>query len=126
MMRAYLVTGAESSGSRYLVRLLCGAGCAGRGDHVQPYDGPEATVHVPQPRPLRIALHRSVPHGGIWPDLEGIVASLWQQGYTTTALVMVRDQQVTEESQVKNRHVADRARAAAQAHMAHRAILAAV
>lgn len=103
-MRAYLVCGPESSGNCYLTRLLVEAGCVGRGAGVQPFDGPGYSIEIPHPRPERIAIVRSLPHAGIWLDIEEQIRQLYHQGYRTTILVPIRDQYSQERSQLAAQH----------------------
>lgn len=103
-MRAFLVCGPESSGNCYLTRLLCEAGCAGRGAGEQPFDGPGCSVVVPEPRPPLVAVVRSFPHGGTWPDLASQVQQLRDQGYRVMVLVTVRDQHSQFLSQLRAGH----------------------
>lgn len=121
-MRAYLVVGPESSGNRYMTRLLCQAGAYGSGTDMQPFDGPEWTIRLPaQSNYNRIALYRSFPHGGVWVDPVAAVASL-QRHYQTNVLVMVRDQRVVELSQVRAGHVHNEVQARHNIMQAYRSI----
>lgn len=107
--RAYVVAGAESSGTRMLTGLLVAAGCSGSADHTQAWDAkpPRADEHP------RIVRRRSVPHGGVWPDLQGVVDELRSCGYADVRFVVtVRDRHCLESSQVAAGHVADAAEAA--------------
>jgi len=106
---AYLVAGAESSGTRMLTGLLVAAGCSGSAGHTQAWDAnaPCADEHP------RIVWRRSVPHGGDWPDLRGMVDELRSRGYADVRFVVtVRDRHCLESSQVAAGHVPDAAGAA--------------
>ena len=107
-MRAFVVVGPESSGNKYMVRLLCEAGCAGRSDDYQPYDDlSDLTVQFPegQPLPENVGFHRSFPHAGSWPLLGKIKEKLSGFGYSTVIIVMVRDVEAIQHSQVRRGHV---------------------
>lgn len=109
--RAYLVTGPEASGNRYLVDLLCRAGCFGgmatnaANETVQPVDGPGLTVYLPEPPPARLAFCRTLPHAGVWPNLSGTMSDLRRRGYRVTLLVPVRAPDMLLRSQVRGGHV---------------------
>lgn len=107
-MKAFLVVGPEASGNKYMTRLLCASGCAGKGDFQQPFDlGDTGDVEVHPPYPENIALLRSYPYGHAieyWPDFPNLVGKLRGYGYHVTALVMVRDPSVVEQSQIAVGH----------------------
>lgn len=103
--RAYLVLGSESSGTRYLTRLLIDAGCAGSADHAQPWDASpddydQLAIPVGDGAPERLVLRRSFPHGvqGQWCALPTIVGTLEAHDYLVEALVTVRDWEITARS----------------------------
>lgn len=108
--QAFLVCGPEASGNRYLVSLLCSAGCAGKSSQNQPFDafnGYNWAIRLPNDKPDLFAFHRSFPHGRIWPDMISIIRYLQNQGYLVTVLVMIRNQDIVEQSQVRSMHVAN-------------------
>lgn len=82
MLRAYLVLGPESSGTRFVTRLLISAGCYGDDGHQQRWD-----TEAPAVSP--IVWRRSFPHADIWPDIGLMLERL--HGYEVKALVTVRD-----------------------------------
>ena len=103
---AYLVAGAESSGTRMLTGLLVAAGCSGSAGHAQAWDAkaPHADEHP------RVVWRRSVPHGGAWPELREMVERLRSRGYDDVRFVVtVRDRHCLASSQVAAGHVADAA-----------------
>ena len=97
MKRAYLVLGPESSGTRFVTKLLIDAGCFGDGDHDQQLDKPgdqsreilEETVLPRDETP--IVWRRSYPHGEKWVDISKAVAQLKRKGYEVYAVVTTRD-----------------------------------
>jgi len=96
-MKAILVLGPESSGTRLMTRLLIGCGCDGDGDHHQRFDR-----ELPPPGKT-IVWRRSVPYGGFLPDLKGMVDQLREKGYSEiAAVVMMRDWYPTAMSQIAN------------------------
>lgn len=106
MNRAYLIVGPESSGNRHLASALIAAGCAGKADTVQPWDGPGWSIVVPEPRPEHLVVVRSFPHAGKWLSLYELVGQLTRQGYETAVLLPVRNPAIVERSQVRAGHVA--------------------
>lgn len=106
--RAFLVLGAESSGTRLLTRLLMAGGCAGDGEDEQRWDT------QPPEGPL-VVWRRSVPHGGEWPSVRSLIERLASYGYTTHPVVITRDWIATASSQVEVGHVARAA--VAHAHL---------
>jgi len=90
-MRAFLVLGAEGTGTRLMTRLLIAAGCSGDGQHEQRWDTETPTD------PL-VVWRRSFPHNGVWPDLSDMYASL--HDYAVRTIVMVRDWYTCSRAQV--------------------------
>lgn len=112
-MRAYYVTGPESSGNRYMTRCLVSAGCAGRGSIEQPWDGPFWELELPPRPPERLAVFRSAPHGRVkdvkgvqqlWPDISEHLSVLKDAGYEVDVLFMTRDRDITARSQLRSKH----------------------
>lgn len=105
-MKAYLVVGPESSGNRYLTRLLCQCGCEGAGSTIQPFDvGTTGSFSVPEPRPEKIAVIRSFPYAKQWLRLDDLITNLENLKYDVTILVMTRDPSIVEQSQIRTGHV---------------------
>jgi LPS sulfotransferase NodH len=109
MRRAYLVLGPESSGSRMLTEALVAAGLYGDAGHVQRLD----TMDLAD-GPDGIVWRRSLPHGEDWPAVEALVAQLRAAGYAVTALVILRQREITAESQVRAGHSPNMATATAK------------
>lgn len=97
--RAYIVSGPESSGNRYLARLCLQAGCAGDASTEQRFD------RDPPSRQQRVVWIRSLPHAHGWPDLGGLVSLLRGRDYEVQALVPLRCPVATARSQVAAGHV---------------------
>jgi LPS sulfotransferase NodH len=96
MKRAFLVIGAESTGTRLVTRILLSAGCTGSADHFQPFDrGPIGDAKL-------VVWRRSVPHSGQPLDLPGLRSRL--KSYDIHALITIRDWTATSRSQVRNNH----------------------
>jgi hypothetical protein len=104
MRTAVIICGPESSGNKFLTSLLVEAGCVGRATPDQPFDGPGYSLALPAALPEKMAYFRSLPHGGTWPDLASDIVRLREAGYATWLLVLVRDQEVVESSQM-GKHV---------------------
>lgn len=115
--RAFLVLGAESSGTRLLTQQLVGVGCYGDFGHVQRLD-----TAVPADEPL-IVWRRSLPHGNDheWPNIGGVIDQLAMDGYEVTAVVLTRDWHCTAISQ-EGQHVANVSEALANIRAAYREI----
>jgi len=54
-----------------------------------------------------IVFRRSLPHGGIWPNLRYIIEKMKNAGYRIHPIMILRDKFYTVKSQVKNQHVAN-------------------
>jgi hypothetical protein len=94
--RAFLVTGAESTGTRLVTRILIGGGCIGDGDHEQRWDSA-----LPTSEPL-VVIRRSLPHGGAWPDLERLLRTLEEREYSTYGVITTRDWATVVRSQLRD------------------------
>jgi hypothetical protein len=95
-MKAFLVVGPESSGTRMLTDALIKAGAFGHSGHVQEMDNLDFSG-----RPDLIVLRRSVPHGDQWPDLGEIIRSMTKAGYTVSPIVTYRDKDFCVQSQLR-------------------------
>jgi len=102
-MKAYLVIGPESSGTRVLTKALIAAGCYGQSGHGQAMDGPN-WLGAFDDCPETIVFRRSVPHAGMCPDISDLVKRMQQCGYVVTILVVVRDLWSLVHSQVERKH----------------------
>jgi hypothetical protein len=126
MKRAYLVLGPESSGTRFITRLLIDAGCFGDGDHGQRLDFLEQRERINEdvlPKDeTPIVWRRSYPHRGIFVDIGKAVAQLRAKGYDVRAVVTSRDWFPMLQSQVKVGHVPDESIGQAHSRMAYRYI----
>lgn len=90
--RSYLVLGPESSGTRMMTEILIAAGCDGDAGHEQRWD-------TESPTSDRIVWRRSAPHGGGWPNIDGMVWELRRLGYSVFAIVLNRDWTAMAKSQ---------------------------
>lgn len=97
---AVLVLGPESSGTRLMTRILIAAGCHGQDGHHQEWDRA-----LPEDGRAPIVWRRSFPHGGQWPDIVAMSHQLRQRGYVVKAVVLAREPQALERSQVAAGHV---------------------
>jgi len=120
-IRAFLVTGPESSGTRLMTRLLIKNGFLGDAGHVQRWDN----LVFPEPeRP--IVFRRSMPHGGQWPVLRDVIGVLQRKGYDVHVVVMAREWWAMTRSQVKAGHVPNEQVALHHIRQAYALIMAAV
>lgn len=101
-MKAYLVLGPESSGTRMMTDIMIAAGCDGTSGHSQIWDAKPPDGNV-------IVWRRSIPHSGVWPDIARMVELLRGVGYTVMAVVMQRDWHTMTQSQIRDaQHAPDR------------------
>ncbi len=127
MKLAYLVLGAESSGTKMLAEFLVKGGCHGDFTHVQKLDDLAFDGLSP-----RIMLRRSLPHGRepkgkiLWPDLHEIVGRMRAAHYGVTAVIVVRDKDCCVASQLKSGHQTDGVAARSVIREAYERIYAAV
>lgn len=99
MKRAFIVVGSESSGTRLLTRVLIQGGCYGDHTHFQKFDREPFNGEDP------IVWRRSVPHG---PEHRGLAldAMLGRLAkYKVIVVIIVRNWDATEKSQVAAPHV---------------------
>ena len=98
MKTAYLVLGAESTGTRYVTSLLIAGGCKGDAEHKQRWD---EDPFAGDP----IVWRRSVPHARKVPVIAELVGRLMCDSYLTHALVVWRDWNAAARGQVAAGHV---------------------
>ncbi|MHC4698498.1 MAG: hypothetical protein ACYTFA_17330, partial [Planctomycetota bacterium] len=125
--RAFVVTGPEGSGNRYLTKLLVSAGCWGKGKTEQPVDEDEDgfSLKLPDPLPELLVFFRSVPHALEWNLLRKNLQELRGAGYETTVLIVIRDPEFLEQSQIRSKHVTSTDQARGQIGLAFQQIFAA-
>ena len=92
MKKAFLVVGAEDSGTKMVTQILANHGCHGQNVIV---DNEQAVLNAIEKKlPLEsdpIVVRLSMPHGGQWYDIENFIWTLRCMGYQTTTIVTVRD-----------------------------------
>ena len=116
MKRAFLVLGAESSGTRMVISMFISAGCFGDFGHEQRIDS-----GVPDDEPC-IVWRRSVPHRNEIPNIHRMILELERKDYEVTAVVTHRDWYAMAKSQVNAPHAANGEIAIKQAKEAYRHI----
>jgi hypothetical protein len=99
-VKAILVTGGESTGTRLMTKILCSMGYYGDSGHEQRLD--DVIPQYPA-----IVWRRSVPHARQFPPLAQMARTLRGMGYEVSALVMMRDWHCAAKSQVQAGHVAN-------------------
>jgi hypothetical protein len=111
------VTGPESSGNRYTVKMLIEAArCHGKSGHSQPLDhkakGRNKDWSILDKNVLRTAksracvvLHRSFPHNHHFADLTKMSRIARAQGFVPQVIVLVRFMPAVIDSQVTRKHV---------------------
>jgi hypothetical protein len=126
MKTAFLVLGPESSGTRFITKLLLDAGCFGDGDHDQRLDILEDRERINEDalpkNETPIVWRRSYPHRGIFVDIGKAVVQLQAKGYDVWAVVTSRDWFPMLQSQVNVGHVLNEPIGQAHAQMAYRYI----
>ena len=96
-MRAFVVLGAESSGTRLLTRMLIASGCKGSDGYDQPWDD-----KLPYDDPL-IVWRRSVPDKNSSepaPAIRWILRQLKDRGYETTIIITLEDKDTQDYSYI--------------------------
>lgn len=116
MGRAFLVVGAEDTGTRAVTRVLIAAGCAGDASHFQPFDNGIPRGHD------RIVWRRSVPHAGQWPAVSHLLILVRNAGYQPHVIVTMRDWSATAVAQVSATHVKTKEQALENLQRAYRCI----
>ena len=106
MRKAIFVVGPESSGTRMMTQFFIPRGYKGGGGHSQPWDDMRFRKY-----PDRIVFRRSMPHGGRWPDLVGIVNKMQAARYVVYPIFTWRDPRYMALSQVNASHVGNTAEA---------------
>lgn len=109
----FVVAAPESSGNRYVVRLLEFGGCYGRSDHRQPFDlrgdwdrMSKAGLYslAAQAAPCYV-MHRSIPHAKHWTDLRRLADSIQANGLEPTFITIRRNSTIVAASQLHEKHV---------------------
>src|SRR5258708_1012665 len=116
-MKSFLVVGPESSGTRMVTDALIKAGVVGQSGHTHEMDDLDFFG-----RPDQIVLRRSVPHGGLWPDLSRIVRRMTEAGYVVSPVVTYRDKDFCVRSQLRVGHQDTESRARANYYWAYKHI----
>lgn len=91
----FFVVGPESSGTRFVTQLFLDAGCEGDAGHVQRFDDAWPVPTGP------IVWRRSLPHGGVMPDLTECLMRIHDNGLTPVIVLCMRDWHATATSQVR-------------------------
>ena len=96
-MRAFVVLGSVSSGTRLLTRILIASGCEGSAEHDQPWD-----KKLPYDQPL-IVWRRSIPDKDSSepvPAIRWILRQLKDRGYETTIIITLEDNDTQDYSYI--------------------------
>ena len=96
VLKAYLILGPESSGTRMMTEVLLAAGCTGDAGHEQRFDNTWPDGESP------IVWRRSIPHAGEWPSIDRMIHHLRQSDYEVYAVVTMRDWSAMARSQVEH------------------------
>lgn len=91
--RAFMTLGAEGSGTTMLTEALVAAGCHWEQWHESHHDDYKFDK-MSSP----FVFHRSLPHAGIWPDLEKILLDLHLADFRIHILFILRDWNATKKS----------------------------
>jgi hypothetical protein len=93
--RAFLVIGAESTGTRLATKILMENGCVGDNTHHQPFDKKPGEIQ----KHHLVVWRRSFPHNEVFPNIKGLVNLL--KGFRVTVVVTIRDWYTTSKSNVR-------------------------
>ncbi len=104
-MSAIFVVGPESTGTKLVTRLLIAGGAIGDGGDVQRFDTRAC------PGNQLCVYRRSLPHGGLWPNLDGIADRLIRETGGLQIVVTTREMYATTKSAVNHNHVANQRQA---------------
>jgi hypothetical protein len=113
-LRAFLVLGAESSGTRLATRILMSAGCIGSDGHSQPFDTEEFGDAE------MVVWRRSVPHRGEWLDLGSMLNRCMDRDINV--VVTMRDWSCVEASQRVRGHATQKEDVQSKLRMAYSSI----
>lgn len=102
MRKAIFVVGPESSGTRMMTQFFVQCGYEGDHGHSQPWDDMKFREY-----PDWLVFRRSMPHGGKWTDIVGIIQKLEMANYTVHPIFTWRDPRYMALSQVKAGHSGD-------------------
>jgi hypothetical protein len=125
------VTGPESSGNRYTVKLLIEVGgCHGKSGHTQPLDhkkrGKQKDWSILDTNVMNsvrkypcATVHRSFPHNNKWANLAKMANIARSHNFEPHVVVLFRDPDSVHDSQVKRKHVPNVQRARANTQRAY-------
>lgn len=114
-MKAFVVIGPESSGTRIVTRLFCAVGCLGGYEHVQPLDCfIENGGDFPYVKGRDIVFRRSVPHANQVPDICRIQDKFEREGFDVYWIIVIRDWYCTIASAAEHKHKCSNEKAANQ------------
>lgn len=105
MKRLFFVVGPESSGNRLVTRILCNSGCFGDFDHYQRLD-----EFINDKQSLKeiigdsetIVFRRSVPHGGVFPNIKLIIKKFVNEGFVPHFVLPQRNNYELYQSKIVN------------------------
>lgn len=105
MKKLFFVIGPESSGNRLLTRILCNSGCFGDFEHYQRLDefinGKQFLKEIIGDNET-IVFRRSVPHGGVFPNIKLIVEKFVNEGFTPHFVLPQRSTYELYRSKINN------------------------
>lgn len=117
--RSFFVVGPESTGTRMLMRALILSGAYEDNDKWDVGNSPDFMDITAD----TIAVHRSLPHGQNWPDLQDLLVAIRKGGYEVIPLMMTRDINATMKSQVKRDYVINERHALLRINTAYEIIM---
>jgi len=100
MNKAFFVIGPESSGTRLVTKIFLHMGCYGDDGHNQRLD----SMLFPEDRD--IVLRRSIPHRGVFPDINRIYDMMCKT-HDTSVIITMRSLYPMIRSQINASHVVD-------------------
>ena len=89
--RAFFVVGPEGCGTYMLAEAFVNAGCT--------YcDKAEVDKYLAKEQPLNMVLRRSLPHAGLWPNIDQIARQMEGRFYEVNFLWIIREQYAAKQS----------------------------
>lgn len=98
MKRAFFIIGPEGCGTYMLAEAFVSAGCT--------YcDQEDVDRYLAQEQPHEMTLRRSLPHAGVWPNIEQIAKQMEARFYEVNFLWIIREQYAAKRSVIARKPV---------------------
>ncbi len=124
MKKAFLVCGAQRSGTRMLTHAIAAAGAVYLPlNFGEKFGDPHVQLERAMKNHENVVLHFSLPKQQHWPDVEAFRKQLEQQGYAVRPVGIMRDWHANISSMMAPHFVSDRAHGEIQIRMAWKYLL---